>query len=227
MPNRGTASQTALTSLLNDLLQLDHDAVQAYGLAIRQLESTTRKKALRRYLADHKRHITELKGLIRALGSAPIPVSHIPTGPFKLAMQAMGTLGGDREVLLAFKANERQVRDKYRRAAARKGLPVDVRRVLRRAASDELRHYQWAERSLKQLGVGGRSRTGRAARGVETAHARMADVIEGAQKPLLAAVEATRRGLRAAIEHPVRTASVVAAAAGATSAAVALKRRSR
>src|SRR3712207_4494291 len=129
-------ADAVLTANLNDLLQLDVDAVQAYALAIRQLQSSSRKQTLRRYQADHKRHITALKRLIRAHGGAPVAVSHIPTGPFKLAMQATGSLGGDKAVLLAFKSNERQVRDKYRRAADGDGLPADVSRVLKRAAAD-------------------------------------------------------------------------------------------
>ena len=115
---RGNAVKEALlTTQLNDLLQLDVDAVQAYALTIRQLESKIRKQTVRRYQADHRRHIPELKRLIRAHGGASIAVSHIPTGPFKLAMQAIGSFGDDKAVLLAFKTNERQGRDKYRRAA--------------------------------------------------------------------------------------------------------------
>lgn len=223
MKTRNAVRDTVLTTSLNDLLQLDVDAVQAYALAIRQLQSAGRKQALRRYQADHKRHVVELKRLIRAYGGAPVAVSHIPTGPFKLAMQATGSLGGDRAVLLAFKGNERQVRDKYGRAAKRKGLPTDVARVLKRAAADEERHYRWAEKSLKQLGAGRGTAVGKVAGVVEVANARAADMVEEAQKPIMAALEATRRGARAAAAHPLRTAAVAAAVTGAAGAAIALK----
>ena len=222
MTKRKAVKDTVLTASLNDLLQLDIDAVQAYSLAIRQLESTVRQRAVRRYQADHKRHIADLKRLIRSYGGAPIAVSHIPTGPFKLAMQAEASLGSDRAVLLAFKANERQVRDKYRRAANRKGLSADVARVLKRAAADEERHYRWAEKSLEQLRAGRGTMLGKVAGAVEVATARTADVIEEAEKPIMAAVEATRRGMRAAAAHPLRTAAVAAAVTGAAGAAVAI-----
>lgn len=65
MKKRNAVTDTVLTSNLNDLLQLDVDAVQAYTLAIRQVESAIREQALRRYQADHKRHITSLKTLLR------------------------------------------------------------------------------------------------------------------------------------------------------------------
>jgi hypothetical protein len=223
MTTHNAIKDTVLTSTLNDLLQLDVDAVQAYALAIRQLESKGRKETLRRYQGDHRRHITLLKRLIRSYGGVPIPLSHIPTGPFKLAMQAMGSLGGDRTVLLAFKQNERQVRDKYRRTANQRGLPPEVARVLKRGASDEERHYRWAEKSLQQLRAGRRTAIGRAAGLMEVANARAIDLIEGAERPLMTAVEAARRGVRAAVSRPARTAATAAALAGVTGAAVALR----
>jgi hypothetical protein len=225
MKRQSAVKNTLLTSNLNDLLQLDVDAVQAYALVIRQLESKVRKDAVRRYQSDHRRHITDLKRLIRAHGGAPIAVSHIPTGPFKLAMQAMGSAGGDRAVVLAFKTNERQGRDKYQRAATARGLPADVARVLRRAARDEQRHYRWAEKQLEQLHAGPRTAIGRAAGVLEVANARTADVIEEVEKPIMTAVEATRRGARAVAKHPVRSAVIATAVAGVAGAAVALRGR--
>jgi bacterioferritin (cytochrome b1) len=227
MKKRSTVKDTLLTTTLNDLLQLDVDAVQAYALVIRQLESKVRKDTVRRYQADHRRHIAALKRVIRAHGGAPIAISHIPTGPLKLAMQAMGSIGEDRAVLVAFKTNERQGRDKYRRAAATRGLPRDVARVLRRAARDEERHYRWAEKQLEQLHAGRRSAIGKAAAVAEVANARTADMIEEMEKPIMTVVEATRRGARAAAAHPLRTAAIAAAVTGAAGAAMALRGRRR
>jgi hypothetical protein len=216
---------TLLTTQLNDLLQLDVDAVQAYALTIRQLESKVRKQAVRRYQADHRRHIAELKGLIRAHGGAAVAVSHIPTGPFKLAMQGIGAFGDDKIALLAFKTNERHGRDKYRRIAMGRGLPRDVARLLKRAARDEERHYRWAANELEKLHAGRRTMVGKVAAGAEVANARTVDLIEEAEKPIMTVVEATRRGVRAAAKHPLRTAAVAAAITGAAGAAVALRRR--
>jgi hypothetical protein len=223
MKKRNAITDTMLTTTLNDLLQLDVDAVQAYALVIRQLESAARKQAVRRYQADHKRHITTLKRLIRAHGGLPIALSHIPTGPFKLAMQAMGSVGGDRAVLLAFKGNERQSRDKYRRAAGRKGLPPGVARALRRGANDEERHYRWAEKSLQQLGAGRRSAVGKAAKVVEVANARTVDIVEEVEKPIMTTMEGARRVVRGAVKHPKRTAAIAAVVAGVAGAAVAAR----
>jgi bacterioferritin (cytochrome b1) len=225
METSNALRETVLTATLNDLLQLDVDAVQAYGLTVRQLQSNSRKQAVRRYQADHKRHITELKRLIRAYGGVPIAASHIPTGPFKLAMQATGSLGGDKAVLLAFKSNERQVRDKYRRAADDGSLPADVARVLKRAAADEERHYRWAEKSLERLGAGRKTTVGKVAGATEVASARTVDAIEEAEKPVMVAAEATRRGVRAALTRPLGKVALAAAVTGAAGAALVVGRR--
>lgn len=181
---------------LNDLLQLDHDAVQAYTLAIRALRNVGRRETLIRYRGDHERHIADLTALIRRYGGMPIELPHLPTGPLKLAMQRIGTLGGDREILLAFKTNERQARDKYARAAERAdALPADARDAVRRAAADESRHYDWAEDQLATLGVGPDTRVGRAAAAVERVHAGTAERLERVGRQGMRGFESARRGV--------------------------------
>ena len=192
---QSTMSDAALAAELNDLLKLDHDAVQAYTLAIRQIESDEYKRQLEAFRGDHERHIDELTALVRSRGATPLELPHLPSGAFKLAVQAVGGVGGDRAVLLAFKANERQVRDKYRRAA-RAIHPADVTSVLARAADDEARHYSWALETLEDLGLDPSSVTARAEQAFEVAHARAADVMEGAERQAMLAVQGAGRTLR-------------------------------
>ncbi len=199
-------SHASLAAELNDLLQLDHDAVQAYSLAIRLVESPDYKRQLEEFRADHERHIDEIAQLIRSRDGTPFELPHLPSGAFKLAVQAIGAAGGDRVVLLAFKANERQVRDKYRRAA-RALHPADVTSVLARAAEDEARHYEWALETLTELGVAPDSTAARAERVFEVAHARTADVIEGAEREAMRAAQGAARTLREGIiENPIGSA---------------------
>ena len=187
--------RSALVAGLNDLLKLDHDAVQAYGVAIGALHNADYRRQLEAFRADHERHISELSQLIRSRNATPIDFPHLPSGAFKLALQAIGAAGGDRTVLLAFKANERQVRDKYRRAA-RALHPADATTVLSRAAEDETRHYLWVLGVLEDdFGVTADSTVGRAERVVEIAHARMADTLEYAERHAIDVVQRSTRGL--------------------------------
>ena len=191
--NRGTASrfrshEAALVAELNDLLQLDHDAVQAYGVAIGRLEDVELRRSLERFRGDHERHIAELSSAIRSLGGRPIELSHIPTGLFKLAVQQVGAVGGDRGVLLAFKSNEGQARDKYLRHAQRPHAPW-IDELLRRNAQDEVVHYEWVVSALERLGIAQDSMTSKLQQGFETVHGKTADVTEAGERAAMGAFE--------------------------------------
>ncbi len=139
---------------LNDLLQLDHDAIGAYDIAIERLEDRDHANQILGFRRDHERHIQELNELIATLGGAPKNHPHL-TGPFKQAMQALGALGGDKGVLVSFRQNELQVRSKYETYAARANhWPANVKRAIDRNALDEERHYRWVADALQAMGVG-------------------------------------------------------------------------
>lgn len=203
---------------LNDLLQLDHDAVGAYGIAIGATTDEARRETLREFRADHERHIEEITRLIQDRGGKPIQAPHVPTSMFKLAVQKAGALGGETALLLAFKANERQSRDKYRREAEAAD-DLEVADVLARAADDEIRHYDWAGRTLIELGVLPDSTTARVERVLEIGSARMADVMEGMERGAMALFEGVRRGTK---DRPL---AVAIAAVGVGLVAAALGRR--
>ena len=186
----GNREEAALVAELNDLLQLDHDAVAAYALALTTLQNVAYQDAVRRFKSEHERHIDELTELIHTYGGLPMPMPHL-SGVFKLAVQAAGAAGGDAAVIRAFKANETQSRDKYRRAASRQH-PADVQDVLIRAARDEQRHFDWAMRALVELGVDASN----VADALEQMHARTADAVEAVERGAMLVAESARRGLR-------------------------------
>jgi rubrerythrin len=215
-----------LLAELNDLLQLDYDAVQAYTVAIERLKDADNRNTLASYREDHERHIRELSQLIRSRGGDPINLPHLPTGVFKLAVQGAGAAGGDKGLLLAFKSNERQVRDKYRRAANRAHDP-EVSAIIRRAADDEQRHYSWALERLEDMGAGVNSTLGRAENAFEVGHARMADAVEHAEKRAMEAGERAKRGIgRMLRDNPAKVAAI-AIGAGAAVAGVVRSLRNR
>ena len=139
---------------LNDLLQLDHDAIGAYDIAIEKLADRDHANQILGFRRDHERHIQELNELIAGLGGEAKNQPHL-TGPFKQALQSLGAIGGDKGVLASFRQNELQVRSKYELYAAKANhWPQNVKRAIDRNALDEERHYRWVADALQAMGVG-------------------------------------------------------------------------
>jgi rubrerythrin len=190
--------EAALIAELNDLLQLDYDAIGAYTLAISALRDRNLRNTLIGFRKDHERHIAELVELIRARGGIPLRMPHFPTGIFKLLVQAAGSVGGfaggDRAVLLAFVANETQARDKYRRHANASDHPGNITAILERAARDEETHHRWAWDALGRLGTGRDTIPGRMVASFAFFHGSNADIIEAAGKLSLNLLARSVRG---------------------------------
>ena len=182
----------ALLADLTDLLQLEHDALPAYSVAIAGLRRPDLRETLEAYRSDHERHVQDLSAQIRRLGGVPLALPHLPTGLLKLAVQMAGLPGGDRAVLLAFVSNEWQSQEKYARYAARP-YPPELAALLQRHAADEARHYAWACGALEGLGCGSDTPVGQATQAFARLHGTTADTIEALGR---GAIEATVRALR-------------------------------
>ena len=207
-PGNVPMADADLVSILNDLLQLDHDALSAYSVAIATLKNPEYRERLRVFRSDHERHVRELSELIKNRGATPINVMHLPTGVFKLALQGAAGLGGDMSVLVSFKANERQVRDKYRRYAFL-AWPEDVSPVLNAAAADEEKHYTWVSDTLDSLGYDPNSAMGKFDRGFERAHKGVADTVEEFEKKTMTVMQGgTEKLIETAKKNPIGSAAV-------------------
>lgn len=128
---------------LNDLLQLDHDAVGSYEIAIEKLQNPEHAAQIAAFQRDHERHIRELNDVIVGLGGSPLNEPH-STAPLKQAVQQIAAAGGDEAILMAWRTNELQVTTKYD-SYAHKALwwPDEAKRVVDQNALDEEKHYRW------------------------------------------------------------------------------------
>jgi Domain of unknown function (DUF2383). len=150
--NGTTAEQTEILEGLNDLLQLDHDAIGAYEVAIEKLEDRSHASQIRGFKRDHERHIESLNQTILSMGGVPKNEPH-GTGPLKEAIQGLSAVAGDRGLLMAWRTNEHQVRTKYDRYASKANAwPSDVKRLIDENALDEERHYHWVTEVLEPMG---------------------------------------------------------------------------
>jgi rubrerythrin len=183
MNQTGMSLDAQTIAELNDLLQLDHDAVEAYTIAINLARGEHIRETLAAFRKDHKRHIDDIADIVRRAGALPVETPHA-TGALKMAVQTLGAIPGDDTLLLAFKAVEGQARDKYQRMAA-KSYPEEVRYVIMGAAQDEEKHYQWVEGELNARNLGGGTLPHTLASAVEGVHKVLANPIERAQREVM------------------------------------------
>lgn len=194
----GTAE---ILAALNDLLQLDHDAIGAYQVAIEQLADRSYAQQIQGFLLDHERHVQDLNRLIQELGGTPKNEPHA-SGPLKQAVQRLGGLGGDKGTLMAFRNNEMQVRARYQGYLGKAGSwPAEVRATIDRNALDEERHFGWVDEVLLGMGVSSASVAQRA-RGLRDVASRLgADAMQRAAVRLgsIAEAQAVQGGARARV----------------------------
>ena len=133
--------------LLYKLVELDFDAIEAYEAAIERLDDDAGKKALAAFKADHERHVRELGGALRDMGFDPPE-----QGDFRRMLAkgkvVLGTIAGDRGILMAMKANEDDTNAAYERVAQRNDLAPEVKALIEKNLADERRHRDWIEQRL-------------------------------------------------------------------------------
>lgn len=137
-------TQKDLGSLLNNLIELDYDAVAAYTAAIESLDSPVFRDKLRAFKADHERHIIDLKPYAARYSE------HVASGPDLKQVVTRGKvvfaqLAGDRAILYAMRSNEDDTNLAYCRAACHVDVPGDLLALLQRNLSDERRHRAWLD----------------------------------------------------------------------------------
>lgn len=147
LENLSDGDRKSIVKDLNDLLQLDHDAVRAYTETIEKLENEEWAGTIGQFKGDHERHIRDLTAMVRRLGGEPKDKPHA-TGALKVASIKAGGVMGDKGLLRSFRMNERQVRDKYDRYAGKDEYPVEIKELIQRNAQDEHRHYDWVVGAL-------------------------------------------------------------------------------
>lgn len=132
--------------MLEHLMALDFDAIEAYNAAIERMDNDRWKAQLSTFRNDHERHTHELAPLIRSLGGTS------PSGPDAKAMLTQGkvkmaNLSGDEAILKAMRTNEDDTNTAYERAFAK--CPPEACDVLSRGLDDEHRHREWIVATLE------------------------------------------------------------------------------
>lgn len=145
-----TGSIKDLTKLMNDLIALDYDAIEAYQAAIERVGTVTDKDQLGRFMADHQQHVTDLGALVRDFGERPQTEADFKRVLTKGKVVLAG-LVNDEAVLAAMKSNEDDTNRAYERAVQQPGVPERVLAVFQKNLGDERRHREWIESRIALL----------------------------------------------------------------------------
>jgi rubrerythrin len=128
--------------LLNNLIALDYDAIEAYASALKRLSDAGDRAEVEGFMADHRRHVTDLTQLVLSIGDTPVT-----SADFKKVLAkgkvVIASIAGERGVLEAMRSNEETTSRVYQRASVELGVPQRVREVIASNLADEWRHLSW------------------------------------------------------------------------------------
>lgn len=144
--------------ILNDLIKLDADAVNAYGQAIDNIDDNTVRSRIQEFQRDHERHIRDLSECVRDLGGTPVERKRDFKGFLLEGFTAIRSATGTDGALKAMRTNEQLTNRSYDKALS-ENLPEKVREVVARNREDERRHLAYIEdvlsrREQRDSGVG-------------------------------------------------------------------------
>jgi len=135
-------SRPSLVDVLNDLIQLDYDAIAAYEAAIERIDDDAMREQLREFLQDHRRHTQNLAAIVERSGGEPATegdaMRYVTKGKV-----LVGSLLGDHGILLAMKTNEDETVARHWEALAIGGLDAAAKSTLEANLADERRHRAW------------------------------------------------------------------------------------
>jgi uncharacterized protein (TIGR02284 family) len=148
---RGESLDTAeLIEALNDLIQLDFDAVKAYEQAIERIDERPVRSDLELFKVDHERHIADLSQVVRDLGGVPEAAGRDLKGVLLEGLTALRSVTGTVGALKAMRMNEKLTNKSYAKASEL-DLPAIARMVVDRNLADERRHLAAIQTHIADL----------------------------------------------------------------------------
>jgi hypothetical protein len=134
--------QADFADALNELLELDYDAVEAYQAAIHRLNNADYKSKLSEFMGDHAKHVNEITALLKKhnkrYATKPSGKQWLTKGKVILA-----DLISEDSVLSAMLTNENDTNVAYTRMNERTDKWPDAIDIIKNGLQDEKRHKLW------------------------------------------------------------------------------------
>ena len=139
--------RTEVINRLNDLIQLDVDAVEAYEQAMKHVKYDDIRKKFEQFRDDHKGHIGSLSSLVQMLDGRPAKASPDLKGYLLEAFTALRSLTGTKGALEAMMTNEKLTNRKYGQAVEL-DFPEHVMKLVRDNRTHEELHINYIREVL-------------------------------------------------------------------------------
>ena len=136
-----------VSTVLSDLLALEHDTQAAFESAMGRVQSATYRGHLADFLANQRQHIAQLTALARHAPGGVVPGSDAKQVLLR-GVVMLANLAGDRAVLQALSQSLDDLNVAYAQAVTHDGMPPAALGVLQGHFLDERRHRGWLHRCL-------------------------------------------------------------------------------
>lgn len=132
--------------LIEALLKLEYNALEAYDETIERLENKQSAQKIAEFRQDHLQHVQALKecGMPHGIDvDGPGAKSLLTAGKIKIA----DMVGNDGAILTAMKTNEYETVMAYENACKKDFLTLALRALCEKGLADEKRHRDWMDRA--------------------------------------------------------------------------------
>lgn len=143
-------TQKSFIEAIKQLVELDYDAVEAYELAINNLENIEYKQSLEQFKSDHNIHITELAAFLARCNESCPTGSDNSKGLLAEGKVKLASIFGDQNILRAMLSNEEDTNTAYERMNARitEASDPEIKGIIARGLADEIKHKAWLKMTL-------------------------------------------------------------------------------
>lgn len=142
-------TQSDFSDAMQQLAELDLDAIGAYEAAIERIENNEYKAKLSEFKKDHGRHVQEINALLRQHGKDEITKSDMSKSLLAKGKVVLASVVGDNLILTAMLDNERDTNSAYERMDSRTDQWPNASEVIAHGLQDEKRHKAWLESIIK------------------------------------------------------------------------------
>jgi uncharacterized protein (TIGR02284 family) len=142
-------TQTDFVDALNDLLEMEFEALEIYDAAIHRLDKEDYRDKLREFKEDHEKHVKDLTDYLEKIGEEP---SKKPSGKqvLPISIISLKSLIGDKSILKTMVSVEEDTNKAYERMNKHSDKHEKSADMIKEFYNDEKKHKAWLEKETSK-----------------------------------------------------------------------------